>query len=140
MGKFGINYKETYVKYYEISGDDINTAEEAKDRLLEEIGEGKLNGPEECCESSCEITRLDTAILLISAFDGKIHTERYVSIETAAKAMQRAYENAIPEEWEQAYEDLSYVGQRSAVLYANGEDVYTWRIEEVELESPAVTL
>lgn len=46
----------------------------------------------------------------------------------------------IPEEWEQAYEDLSYAGQRSAVLYANGEDVYTWRIEEVELESPAVTL
>lgn len=27
-----------------------------------------------------------------------------------------------------------------SLLYANGEDVYTWRIEEVELESPAVTL
>lgn len=140
MGKFGINYKETYEKYYEISGDDINTAEEAKDRLLEEISEGKLNGPEECCESSCKITRLDAAILLISAFDGKIHTERYESLKSATKAMQRAYENAIPEEWEQAYADLSYAGLESAVLYANGEDVYTWSIEEVELESPAVTL
>lgn len=74
MGKFGINYREIYEKYYEISGDDINTAEDAKNRLLEEIGEGKLYGPEECCESSYEITRLDTAILLISAFDGEIHT------------------------------------------------------------------
>ena len=48
MAKYLVDYYETYSKSYEV---EANSKEEAEKILLEGIGEGKYNAPEECvCE------------------------------------------------------------------------------------------
>lgn len=135
MGSFGITYSETYQGYYKISGDSITTEDEAEEELRRQISEGILHGPEECCYSSCKVENLEqtSIFLLISASAGNIQTEKFRSLKKAQSVMRDKYQALAPFEWDTAYEDLSYISDREAVLYANGDDVYTWGIEEISL-------
>lgn len=51
MKKYGVKYFETYQKWYEVRA---NSPEEAKEKLLNAIMEGKEKGPDECINSGCE--------------------------------------------------------------------------------------
>lgn len=51
------------------------------------------------------------------------------SLSDAVKEMQSQYNDAIPNggllpEWK----ELSYIDDNNAILYANGENVYVWKI------------
>lgn len=135
MGKFGITYSETYQGYYEIEGDNITTEDEAEAELRRQISEGIIHGPEECCYSSCKVENLGQPVifLLITASDGNIQTEKFSSFKKAQSVMRDKYQALAPFEWDSAYEDLSYISDNDAVLYANGDDVYKWRIEEIDI-------
>lgn len=43
-----VTYTETYTRTYEV--DECNSKEEAEEKLREDIQEGRVNGPEECCD------------------------------------------------------------------------------------------
>lgn len=69
--------------------------------------------------------------LLICANDDSITTEIFYSRVRAYRAMLEAYNALKPEPFDPAFEDLSYSGEVDAVLYANGDTVYAWKIVEV---------
>lgn len=53
----------------------------------------------------------------------------YSSLAAAVKEMQSQYNDAIPNggllsDWK----ELSYIDDNNAILYANGENVYVWKI------------
>lgn len=53
----------------------------------------------------------------------------YSSLADAVKEMQSQYNDAIPNggllpDWK----ELSYIDDNNAILYANGENVYVWKI------------
>ena len=48
MKEYDILYKETYSKWYKKNAESI---EEAEDKLIEDLSNGKENGPDECCNS-----------------------------------------------------------------------------------------
>ena len=56
MKKYLVDYYETYSKSYEI---EANSKEEAEKYLRREIEEGKLDGPECCDNSWCEVTEME---------------------------------------------------------------------------------
>lgn len=129
--KFGIKYRETYEDYYVIEDPAISTAEEAEAELIERIGNGTENGPEQCVSSSCETKCLEDIYLLIQASDGSILADRHPTFAAAQEAMNKAYKELTPEEWDESFQDMSYLGKSDAVLYSNGEEVYTWSIETI---------
>lgn len=129
--KFGINYRETYEDYYVIEDPAIHTVEEAEAELIERIGNGTENGPEQCVSSSCETKCLEDIYLLIQASDGSILADRHPTFAAAQEAMNKAYKELTPEEWDESFQDMSYLGKSDAVLYNNGEEVYTWSIETI---------
>lgn len=140
MGKFGITYRETYEGYYEVGGNEINTKQEAEEELRRMLMDGLVKGPDVCRVSSFETKELTTdsqktdppkVYILICTADGEISTKPYRHLKEARMAMRDAYQEATPSEWDDAYEDLSYISDHSAVLYANGDIVYAWSIEEV---------
>lgn len=51
MKKYSIRYTETYESWYEV---EANSPEEAKEKLLDAIMDGKEKGPDECCDSGCK--------------------------------------------------------------------------------------
>ena len=55
MAKYIVDYCETYSRWYEIEAD---SKEEAERILLNGIGEGKYNPPENCVDSWCETERI----------------------------------------------------------------------------------
>ena len=129
--KFGIKYRETYEDYYVIEDPAIHTAEEAEAELIERIGNGTENGPEQCVSSSCETKCLEDIYLLIQASDGSILADRHLTFAAAQEAMNKAYKELTPEEWDESFQDMSYLGKSDAVLYNNGEEVYTWSNETI---------
>ena len=62
MKKYLVDYYETYSKSYEI---EANSKEEAEDILKYEIQEGKLDGPECCDNSWCEVTEMELSLIHI---------------------------------------------------------------------------
>ena len=56
MAKYLVNYYETYTNSYEIEAD---SKEEAKEKIRYDIQEGKLDPPEECCNSWCDIEEME---------------------------------------------------------------------------------
>ena len=54
MKKYNIRYTETYESWYEV---DANSPEEAKEKLLDAIMDGKEKGPDECRDSGCKEIR-----------------------------------------------------------------------------------
>ena len=55
MAKYLVDYYETYSKSYEI---EANSKEEAEEKVIDGIREGKLDSPENCTDSWCEIEEL----------------------------------------------------------------------------------
>ena len=53
--KYKVTYHETYEENYEV---EANSPEEAEEILRERIGTGEENGPEQCCDSWCDVTEL----------------------------------------------------------------------------------
>lgn len=53
--KYSVTYHETYEENYEI---EANSPEEAEEILRYRIQEGKEDGPENCCDSWCDVTEL----------------------------------------------------------------------------------
>ena len=56
MAKYLVDYYETYSKSYEIETD---SKEEAEEKVKDEIQEGKLDPPEKCIDSWCEIEEME---------------------------------------------------------------------------------
>ena len=56
MAKYLVNYYETYSKSYEIEAD---SKEEAEEKIRYDIQEGKLDPPEECFNSWCDIKEME---------------------------------------------------------------------------------
>ena len=56
MAKYLVNYYETYTNSYEIEAD---SKEEAEEKIRYDIQEGKLDPPEECCNSWCETEEME---------------------------------------------------------------------------------
>lgn len=56
MKKYLVDYYETYSKSYEI---EANSKEEAENILRRGIQEGKLDGPEYCDKSWCEVSKME---------------------------------------------------------------------------------
>ena len=56
MAKYLVDYYETYSKSYEI---EANSKEEAEDEVRYGIQEGKLDPPENCSDSRCEIEEIE---------------------------------------------------------------------------------
>lgn len=56
MKKYLVDYYETYARGYLI---EANSEEEAKKLLMNLIREGKLDGPEYCDTSWCEVEEIE---------------------------------------------------------------------------------
>ena len=57
----------------------------------------------------------------------------FSSLEKAQTAMHTAYNLRTPEDWLSEYKELSSINDTDAILYVNGEDVFVWHIEEIQL-------
>lgn len=71
-------------------------------------------------------------LLIASSSEGIEYTD-YETKELAQSNMEKAYEQLCPEDFDPKWEEMSYVTDGSAVLYANGEDVYFWEIVDLYL-------
>ena len=66
---------------------------------------------------------------ILSFTDGySITNTLYDSCEEARFAMKEQYEEKLPEEFVEDFEDMSGCYEDSAILYKNGEDVFVWSI------------
>ena len=45
--------------------------------------------------------------------------------------MQKQYEDLMPEDLADEWSDYSSIGTIDAILYANGKNVYVWKIVEI---------
>ena len=65
----------------------------------------------------------------LQATDGTdIDTTEYPSMADAKRAMKNAYDAFHPYDNGEEWEEMSYIAEESALLYANGENVYCWNI------------
>lgn len=72
--------------------------------------------------------------LLIHTDGYSINHKEFTSFEAAAAEMESQYKAYMPDFLEEQYQNLTYIGENSAALYNNGEDVYLWEIIEVKLD------
>ena len=56
MEKYIVRYYERYEEYYEI---EANSKKEAEEKLMDDIREGRENGPDQCCDSGAEATEIE---------------------------------------------------------------------------------
>lgn len=56
MAKFLVRYYECYEGYYDV---EANSEEEAKEKLIEDICEGRENAPEQCYDSGAEVIEME---------------------------------------------------------------------------------
>lgn len=56
MKKFSVRYYECYEKYYET---EANSKEEAEEKLIDAINEGRENPPDQCYERDAEATEIE---------------------------------------------------------------------------------
>ena len=69
--------------------------------------------------------------MLIVSDGYSIDSTIYPSREKAREALIKAYEKLTPDKWIEDFEVMSYLDDDSAILYANGEDVYVWSIQAI---------
>lgn len=80
-----------------------------------------------------------TTKAILSKTDGySISHLFFDSLEAAKIAMDKQYAELTPDEWDDDWEDRSYCGDNSAILYDNGEDVYVWQIATIPEETPEI--
>lgn len=80
-----------------------------------------------------EETTTETAEKAILIFTNgyEISTETFPTIEKAQKEMQKQYKHFMPEELADEWTENSNIGSMDAILYANGEDVFVWKVVEI---------
>lgn len=87
------------------------------------------------CEKNIakEKTTTETAkkVMLIFTNGYEIRTETFPATEEAQKEMQKQYEHFMPEELAEEWAENSNIGSMDAILYANGEDVFVWKVIEI---------
>lgn len=77
----------------------------------------------------------------LAASDGYgIDYTAYDTWKEAEEAMKKAYEDSKPSEWDESFEEMSYCGGGSALLYDNGDTVYSWEIIRADLECRKKTM
>lgn len=76
--------------------------------------------------------------LLIAYSSEGIEYTDYETKGLAQSNMEKAYEQLCPENLDSEWEEMSYVSDGSAVLYANGEDIYFWGIVDLYLEDAPI--
>ena len=52
----------------------------------------------------------------------------YNTEDDAKAAMKKAYNELHPDNNDESSEEMSYIGETDAILYANGESVNVWKI------------
>lgn len=82
-------------------------------------------GPEE------EFNEKSKRYMLIGTDGYSIDSTIYPSREKAREALIKAYRMRTPDEWNEDFKDMSYLDDDSAILYANGENVYVWDIQVI---------
>ena len=71
----------------------------------------------------------------LAASDGYgIDYTAYDTWEEAEEAMKKAYNDSKPSKWDESCEDMSYCYGGSALLYDNGDTVYSWEIIRADLK------
>lgn len=73
----------------------------------------------------------NNSYLLIATDGYSIDTEKYKTKEAAIESMKKAYNILHPDEKNEEWEDMNWVSDDDAILYANGESVYVWSIIEI---------
>ena len=68
---------------------------------------------------------------LIAASSEGIEYTDYKTKELAQSSMKKAYERFRPEDFDPEWEEMSYIADTSATLYANGDEVYFWEIVDL---------
>lgn len=56
MKEFDVRYYECYEKHYRV---EANSKEEAEEKLIEAIEEGRENPPDQCYDRDAEATEID---------------------------------------------------------------------------------
>ena len=69
--------------------------------------------------------------ILIRTNGYEITTEKFATKEKAFEEMQKQYEDLMPEDLADEWSDYSSIGTIDAILYANGKNVYVWKIVEI---------
>lgn len=69
--------------------------------------------------------------LLITSDGYSISTAKYDDYAGAYKAMLSNYDNLNNNEPDDEWNDMSYIDDMDALLYAGGEDVYVWKIVKI---------
>lgn len=72
-----------------------------------------------------------TRCMLIVSDGYSINSTIYPSREKAREALIKDYEARTPDKWIEDCEDISCIADDSAILYANGENVYVWNIQAI---------
>lgn len=70
--------------------------------------------------------------LLISTDGYSIDYTKYPTKDEAQEAMRTAYHDNEPEDWDENFEDMSYLENNNAILYDNGDNVYVWTIADLD--------
>ena len=71
---------------------------------------------------------LEQSYYLVSSNGYDIKYASYCSKEAAVGAMKQAYKEAIPEEWDEDCEEMSYLADEDAILHINGIAILVWKI------------
>lgn len=69
--------------------------------------------------------------VLIFSDGESIDATTYSTKEEAYENMKKAYKSSYPEDLEEAWEEMSYLGDDSALLYLNGDGTCCWDIHKV---------
>ena len=88
----------------------------------------------ECHTLFKENPYLGDKCFLVASDGYSIDYTAYETWKEAEEAMEKAYEDSMPAEWDENSEEMSYCHGDSALLYANGEAVYSWEIIRANLE------
>jgi hypothetical protein len=70
--------------------------------------------------------------ILISSDGYSISTAVFASYDEAYKMMEDGYKACTPNEHFDDWKDMSYLSDDEATMYANGDDVYLWRIVDIK--------
>lgn len=69
--------------------------------------------------------------MLVSTDGYSIENTIYSSYEEAKSAMEKAYDEVTPDDWNEMWQQDSYLAENNAILYANGENVFVWQIVDL---------
>jgi uncharacterized Zn ribbon protein len=72
-------------------------------------------------------------LILIRCDGYDIETSEYTDLSSAQEKMRKEYDEFHPKENADEWEDMSYISDTNAILYANGENVYVWKIITVKM-------